>query len=44
MDNYTMRSKQPEFPMLGIIVSGGHSQLVVWRNHFDYDLLGRDTR
>ena len=27
--------------MLGIIVSGGHSQLVVWRNHFDYDLLGQ---
>lgn len=36
-----MRSKQPEFPMLGVIVSGGHSQLVIWRNHFDYTLLGQ---
>lgn len=34
-------SNQPEFPMLGIIVSGGHSQLVLWRDHFDYQLLGR---
>jgi N6-L-threonylcarbamoyladenine synthase len=27
--------------MLGLIVSGGHSQLVIWRNHFDYTLLGQ---
>lgn len=27
--------------MLGIIVSGGHSQLVLWRDHFDYTLLGQ---
>jgi N6-L-threonylcarbamoyladenine synthase len=32
---------QPEFPMLGVIVSGGHSQLVLWQNHFQYDLLGQ---
>ncbi|CAN5119032.1 tRNA (adenosine(37)-N6)-threonylcarbamoyltransferase complex transferase subunit TsaD [soil metagenome] len=37
----TMRSSQPEFPMLAIIVSGGHSQLVLFRDHFDYELLGR---
>lgn len=41
LDGYTMRERQPEFPMLGIIVSGGHSQLVVWRSHFDYTLLGQ---
>jgi len=34
-------AKQPEFPMLGVIVSGGHSQLVYFRDHFDYDLLGQ---
>jgi N6-L-threonylcarbamoyladenine synthase len=34
-------SSQPQFPMLGLIVSGGHSQLVVWRDHFDYTLLGQ---
>ncbi len=37
----TMRTSQPEFPMLGLIVSGGHSQLVFFRNHFDYTLLGQ---
>ncbi len=31
----------PEFPLLAIIVSGGHSQLVLFRDHFDYTLLGR---
>lgn len=41
LEGYKMRPSQPEFPMLGIIVSGGHSQLVVWRDHFDYDLLGQ---
>lgn len=34
---------QPEFPLLSLIVSGGHSQLVYFRNHFDYDLLGQTT-
>lgn len=38
---YTMPDAQPEFPMLAIIVSGGHSQLVLFKNHFDYVLLGR---
>lgn len=34
-------AKAPEFPMLGVIVSGGHSQIVLWRDHFDYTLLGQ---
>jgi N6-L-threonylcarbamoyladenine synthase len=38
---YQMRSEQPEFPILAIIVSGGHSQLVMFRDHFDYTLLGQ---
>src|SRR4051812_24881460 len=29
LPGYQLRSKQPEFPMLAIIVSGGHSQLVL---------------
>lgn len=32
---------QPEFPMLALIVSGGHSQLVLFRDHGDYELLGQ---
>ncbi len=38
---YSLPAKQPQFPMLGLIVSGGHSQLVLFRDHFDYDLLGQ---
>ncbi|HSW99347.1 MAG TPA: tRNA (adenosine(37)-N6)-threonylcarbamoyltransferase complex transferase subunit TsaD [Candidatus Saccharimonadales bacterium] len=41
LTDYAMRSAAPEFPMLGLIVSGGHSQLVVWHGHFDYKLLGQ---
>jgi N6-L-threonylcarbamoyladenine synthase len=41
LPGYQMRSSAPEFPMLGIIVSGGHSQLVIWKDHFDYTLLGQ---
>ncbi len=41
LEGYKMVGKQPEFPMLGVIVSGGHSQLVLWRDHFDYTLLGQ---
>jgi N6-L-threonylcarbamoyladenine synthase len=32
---------QPEFPMLALIVSGGHSQLALFQNHGDYKLLGQ---
>ena len=36
----TLPDSQPEFPMLALIVSGGHSQLVLFRDHGDYELLG----
>jgi len=41
LPGYTMRQHQPEFPMLAVIVSGGHSQLALFRDHFDYTLLGQ---
>lgn len=41
LPGYKLPAAQPQFPMLGLIVSGGHSQLVLWRDHFDYTLLGR---
>ncbi len=31
----------PRFPLLALIVSGGHSQLVLFRGHGDYELLGQ---
>lgn len=37
----TLPSAQPSFPMLALIVSGGHSQLVLFRDHGDYELLGQ---
>ena len=40
-DNLVLPSKQPTFPMLALIVSGGHSQLVLFRDHGDYELLGQ---
>jgi N6-L-threonylcarbamoyladenine synthase len=36
-----LRTQPPAFPMLAVIVSGGHSQLVLFRDHFDYNLLGQ---
>lgn len=33
--------KAPQFPMLALIVSGGHSQLVLFKDHGDYELLGQ---
>jgi N6-L-threonylcarbamoyladenine synthase len=41
LPGYQLRDQAPEFPMLAVIVSGGHSQLVLFRNHFDYSLLGQ---
>lgn len=41
LPDYTLPKAQPTFPLLGLIVSGGHSQIVLWRDHFDYTLLGQ---
>jgi N6-L-threonylcarbamoyladenine synthase len=41
LPEYLLPKSAPEFPISGLIVSGGHSQLVLWRDHFDYTLLGQ---
>lgn len=33
--------REPKFPLLALIVSGGHSHLLLLKNHFDYRLLGQ---
>lgn len=38
-----LEENMPDFPLLALIVSGGHSQLVLFKNHFDYKVLGRTT-
>lgn len=37
----SLPSRQPQFPMLALIVSGGHSQLALFKDHGDYTLLGQ---
>lgn len=41
LEGYTLPAQQPTFPLLALIVSGGHSQLALFQNHFDYKLLGQ---
>jgi N6-L-threonylcarbamoyladenine synthase len=41
LPDYTVMPAQPSFPMLALIVSGGHSQLVLFEDHFKYKLLGQ---
>lgn len=38
--SYSLPSEVPNFPLLALIVSGKHSQLVVFKDHFDYEVLG----
>jgi len=37
----SLPGQQPAFPMLALIVSGGHSQLVLFKDHGNYELLGQ---
>lgn len=41
LKNYKLPTKQPDFPLLALIVSGGHTQLAIFSDHFKYRLLGR---
>ena len=41
LKDYQLPLIQPQFPLLALIVSGGHSQLVFYKSHFDYQLLGQ---
>ena len=41
INNLEFPSKQPEFPLLALIVSGGHTQLVLFKGHGDYELIGK---
>ncbi len=37
----SQNSTSPEFPLLALIVSGGHSDLVLMKDHGSYELIGR---
>lgn len=38
---YVLAAQAPQFPALGLIVSGGHTQLMLYKSHTDYTLLGQ---
>jgi N6-L-threonylcarbamoyladenine synthase len=39
--SYQFPASRPEFPLLALIVSGGHTQLVLFENYFNYTVLGK---
>lgn len=41
LGDLVLPKSQPAFPMLALIVSGGHSQLALFHDHGDYELLGQ---
>lgn len=41
LPGYQLPTNPPSFPLLALIVSGGHTQLVLFKNHFDYQILGK---
>lgn len=41
LPGYNLPHRQPRFPLLALIVSGGHTQLALFDGHFRYRLLGQ---
>lgn len=41
VEQFVLPTESPTFPMLALIVSGNHSQLVLFRGHGNYELLGQ---
>ncbi len=39
--NYYSNLKKIEFPVLCVLVSGGHTEMVLMKNHGDYEILGQ---
>lgn len=41
LPGFKLPKSQPDFPLLALIVSGGHTQLVLFSSHDSYKILGR---
>ncbi len=41
--SYQLSASQPKFPFLALIVSGGHTQLVLMQGHLKYQILGKTS-
>jgi N6-L-threonylcarbamoyladenine synthase len=39
-ENLEEGQKPPEFPLVCLTVSGGHSNIILMKNHLDYDVIG----
>ncbi len=40
-ESSTVRGGSDPFPLLALVVSGGHTELVLMQDHFQYEILGR---
>lgn len=43
LENYKINHAQPHFPLLALIVSGGHTQLMLFNSPDKYKIIGRTT-
>jgi N6-L-threonylcarbamoyladenine synthase len=41
LPGYILPAQSPEFPFLTLVVSGGHSQLMLYKSHNNYNTLGQ---
>ncbi len=41
LDGYTLPARQPEFPLLALVVSGKHCHIALFTDHFTYTILGK---
>jgi len=41
LDNYVLNKQTPRFPLLAVIVSGGHTQLVYFERPLEYTVIGK---
>lgn len=41
LPGYGLPKQPPEFPFLALIVSGGHTQLMLYKSHNNYNILGQ---
>lgn len=41
LPGYKLAKSAPEFPFLAVVVSGGHSQLMLYESHNKYNILGQ---
>jgi N6-L-threonylcarbamoyladenine synthase len=41
LPGYQLAAQPPEFPFLALVVSGGHSQLMLYKTHNNYNILGQ---